>query len=96
MTTPTAAAVAPAVPQNERPLSTGEWFVTLLILALPVIGIVMYIVWGFGEGNISRRNFCRAAMLWFLVAIGLGILALIAFLVLGGTLAALGAAAGHR
>src|SRR5262245_13181507 len=37
--------------QVEKPLSTGEWFVTMLILALPLVGIIMYFVWGFGTGN---------------------------------------------
>ena len=73
----------------DRPLTTGEWFLTLFILALPFIGIVMYFVWGFGAGNVNRRNFCRAVLLWFAVAFGLAILAGVAFLIFGGTLAAL-------
>lgn len=83
--------------QLEKPLTTGEWFVTTLILALPLVGIVMYFVWGFSEGNRSRRNFCRAMLIWLAVGLGLAMLALVSFLVLGGTLAALGAgAANHR
>jgi hypothetical protein len=78
----------------EKPLSTGEWFVTLLVLALPLIGLIMHFVWAFGDGNVGRRNFCRAALLWVAVLFGLGCLALIGFLVLGGTLAAL--AGQHR
>ncbi len=74
---------------TEKPLTTGEWFVTLLVLALPLIGLIMYFVWGFGTGNIGRRNFCRATLLWIAVLFGLVCLALIGFLVLGGTLAAL-------
>ena len=73
----------------EKPLTTGEWFVTLLVLALPIVGLVMYFVWGFGTGNVSRRNFCRAALLWLAVGMGLAFLAFIAFLIFGGTLAAL-------
>lgn len=80
----------------EKPLTTGEWFVTLLVLGLPVIGLVMYFVWGFGAGNMGRRNFCRAALLWVAVAIVIAVLAMIAFLVLGGTLAALGNRMSHR
>ena len=79
------ASVAPA----EKPLSTGEWFVSLLVLGLPLIGLVMYFVWGFGDGNLGRRNFCRAVLLWFAVIMCLGIIGLIAFIILGGTLAAL-------
>lgn len=79
-----------SAPLTEKPLSTSEWFVTLLILALPFVGIVMYFVWAFAGGNISRRNFCRAVLLWFVVVFALAGLALVCFLLLGGTLAALG------
>ena len=75
---------------TEKPLTTGEWFVTLLVLGLPVIGLIMHFVWAFGGGsNTGRRNFCRAALLLIAVIVGLGILALLGFLVLGGTMAAL-------
>jgi len=73
----------------EKPLSTGEWFVTLLVLGLPLVGLVMYFVWGFGPGNVSRRNFCRAVLLWLAILLALGLMALIAFVIFGGTLAAL-------
>jgi hypothetical protein len=73
----------------EKPLSTGEWFVTLLVLGLPLVGLVMYFVWGFGPGNVSRRNFCRAVLLWLAIMLALGLMALIAFVIFGGTLAAL-------
>ena len=39
-----------ALEAPEKPLTTGEWFVTLLVLALPIVGLVMYFVWGFGTG----------------------------------------------
>jgi hypothetical protein len=40
----------------------------------------MHFVWAFGEGNISRRNFCRARLLLF--AIGLGIAMFIGLMML--------------
>lgn len=80
----------------EKPLTTGEWFVTLLVLGLPLVGLVMHFVWGFGPGNASRRNFCRAVLLWLAIMTALGLLALIAFLIFGGTLAALLSQAGQR
>ena len=73
----------------EKPLSTVEWFLTLFILALPVVGLIMYFVWGFSEGNRSRRNFCRATLLWLAILFGLACVAFIGFLIFGGTMAAL-------
>lgn len=81
---------------TEKPLTTGEWFVTLLVLGLPLVGLVMYLVWGFGTGNVSRRNFCRAVLLWLAIGLVLGLLTLIAFVIFGGTLAALINQAGNR
>lgn len=74
---------------DSRPLRTSEWFLTLLILALPVIGLVMHLVWAFGGGNLGRRNFCRATLLWMLVAFGLAAAVLVAVFVFGLSFAAL-------
>lgn len=74
----------------EKPLSTGEWFVTLLVLAIPLIGLIMHFVWAFGGGNnLGRQNFCRATLLLIALVFCLGIAALVGFLLLGGTMAAL-------
>lgn len=76
---------------NNRPLTTGEWFVTILVLFLPVIGIVMHFVWAFTDGNTGRRNFCRASLLWAAIFLGLGLLVGIGMLLLGGLIASAGA-----
>ena len=66
---------------DTRPLTVNEWFVAILILALPLVNIVMYLYWAFADGvNVNKRNFCRASLLW--AAIGIGIALVIA--VLGG------------
>ena len=64
---------------NTRPLSTGEWFLTLFVLAIPLVGIIMYFVWAFGAGNVNRTNFCRAGLLWMAIWFVLVILFLVAF-----------------
>ena len=66
---------------DTRPLTVGEWFVTILVLGVPLVNIVMYFYWAFaGDVNLNKRNFCRASLLW--AAIGIGIALVIA--VLGG------------
>lgn len=47
----------------ETPLSLGEWIITEIIMVIPCVNIVMMFVWGFGPGNISRRNYCRAMLI---------------------------------
>ena len=70
--------------EQTRALTVQEWFLTILILALPLVNLVMYFYWAFAEGvNLNKRNFCRASLLW--AAIGFGIALLI--LLLGGAAA---------
>ncbi len=59
---------------EERPMTTGAWFLTLLVLAIPLVNIIMYIVWACGVGNINRVTFCRATILWALIGFALYVL----------------------
>ena len=43
--------------QLEKPMGLGEWLITMIVLAIPCVGLIMMFVWGFGEGNVSRRNY---------------------------------------
>lgn len=42
---------------------------TLFVLAIPLFNLVMYIIWAVSEdGDEGRRNYCRAAIAWVLIA----------------------------
>lgn len=57
-------------PYLEPPMTMGDWLITLLILAIPCVNIVMMFIWGFGSGgNTSRKNYCRAALVFALIGI---------------------------
>jgi len=56
---------------DESPMTTGAWFLTLLVLAIPLVNVIMYIVWACGAGNRSRVTFCRATILWALIGLAL-------------------------
>lgn len=73
--------------EQERPLSTGGWMVTLFVLALPVVNIIMYLVWALGGDNLGRRNFCRASILWFLIALAVSVVFFLVAAMLGAPLA---------
>lgn len=46
---------------DQSPMSMGDWVLTILALMIPCAGIVLYFVWAFGKnGNVNRRNYCRA------------------------------------
>ncbi len=57
--------------EQERPLTMGEWLVTLLILTfVPCVNIVMMFVWGFGNGNVNRKRFCQAYLIiWAIMVV---------------------------
>ena len=56
-------------------ISMGEWFVTILLTWIPIVGLVMMFVWGFGGGtNSTKKNWARANLIWMVVGIVLSIL----------------------
>lgn len=59
---------------NQVVMSVGSWLITLLILAIPCVNIVMYFIWAFGNGNENRKNFCRAGLIFMLIAVVLSVL----------------------
>lgn len=64
----------------EKPVSVGDWILTLIILAIPVVGFIMMVVWAFGgTPSVSKRNYCRACFVFVLISIVLGMLFLFAF-----------------
>ncbi|MFA6470321.1 MAG: hypothetical protein WCW35_15615 [Bacteroidota bacterium] len=60
---------------NDAPIITiGEWIITLLITAIPLVGFVMLFVWGFGSGtNPTKANFAKATLIFALIGIVLWI-----------------------
>ena len=59
---------------NQEVMSVGSWLITLLILAIPCVNIVMYFIWAFGNGNENRKNFCRAGLIFMMIAVVLSVL----------------------
>lgn len=68
-------------------LSTKDWLITLVIAAIPIVNIIMFFVWSFGEGtNPTKANWAKATLLLMAILIGLYILfAVIIFGVIIGT-----------
>lgn len=79
--------------RESSPVSLGDWIITLIVLAIPIVGIVMLFVWGFSSGtHPSKQNYCRAVLifalamfvLFFLIAVMGGFAALFGARSLGG------------
>ncbi len=72
-------------PSYKQPyVRTGDWFITLLITKIPIVGLIMLIVWAVDkEGNPSKSNWAKAKLIWY--AVGFGILLFFLFIIGFGT-----------
>ena len=67
--------------EGKNYVSVWFWMFSWIVMAIPVVGFVMVIVWAFWGENESRKNFFRAIILWCLIwtlivvgLIGLGLM----------------------
>lgn len=68
--------------KNQASVMTfGEWMITILITAIPLVNIIMLIVWAVSStDNPNRINWARATLAWFAILIVLyGIMAIAMF-----------------
>ena len=60
---------------NDQTVSVGDWFVTMLLTGIPLVGFIMLLVWAFGGGaKESKKNYARAALIFALVGAVIGII----------------------
>jgi hypothetical protein len=70
----------PSQPSAE-PLSVKDWFLTLLITYIPLVGLVMLLVWAFDSNtNLNKKNWAKASLLWMVVGIALAIIFFVVFM----------------
>ena len=61
--------------QNDDIVSVGNWMLTLFLTAIPIVNIIMLIVWAVSSSTpASKSNWAKAALLWMLIAIVLGVI----------------------
>jgi hypothetical protein len=72
---------------NFAPMRVGEWLVTFLIMAIPLVNIVMMFVWAFGSNvNESKKSYFRATLIMAAIVIAIYI---VLFIIFGATLLSL-------
>ncbi len=60
--------------KNER-ISVGDWLITMIITAIPLVGIIMLFVWAFSSNtNPSKSNWAKATLIIMVIAIVLSII----------------------
>jgi hypothetical protein len=68
--------------EERTEVSFGEWFLTLFLMAIPIVNLVLLFVWGFGSSTkASKANWAKAGLAW--MAIGV-IFYLVVFVILLG------------
>lgn len=56
--------------QYNDPVSVGEWILTTFLVMIPFVGLILLIVWSLSSTiNPNKRNFCRAMLVWQIIAI---------------------------
>ena len=67
--------------QDTSPMSMKDWFITLLISYIPLVGLIMLIIWAFDSNtNVNKKNWAKASLIWMLVGIGIAIIILVIFM----------------
>ena len=57
------------------PMSVGQYIITFIITAIPIVGFIMLLVWSFGSStNQNKKNFSRAMLILYLIGIVAGII----------------------
>lgn len=55
---------------RNQPMSVGDWFITILITAIPLVGIIMLFIWAFStDTNINKANWAKATLIWYAIGI---------------------------
>lgn len=81
MTTPPMGTPAGSI--QDKPLSVGDWIITMILLAIPFVGLIFLLYWALSSSsNVNRKNFCIAY-----IVIALIMFAIVAALLFLGVLA---------
>ncbi len=66
--------------KNNYVVTTGNWVMTMLIAAIPLVNIVMLFVWAFSsDTNPNKANWAKASLIWVAIIIGIYIVIMALF-----------------
>ena len=59
-----------------KPLTIGNWIITMIILAIPLVNIIMLIVWAAtGSTHPSKKSFAQAYLILIGAVFAIGLMA---------------------
>jgi hypothetical protein len=54
--------------QGTPVVGLGEWMLTYLLAAIPLVGVVMLLIWAFGGNtNPNKANWAKASLIWAVI-----------------------------
>jgi hypothetical protein len=55
---------------ENKAMSVGDWIITMIVTAIPIVGFIMLFVWAFSSGtNLSKQNWAKAALIFYAIII---------------------------
>jgi len=64
----------------QPPVSISDWFLTIFLTAIPLVGLILLFVWAFGSNtNPSKANWAKAGLLWAAIGIVIWLLFMAVF-----------------
>lgn len=69
------------VPATQADMSVGDWIITMILMAIPIVNIIMLIIWAFDSTDIkkSRKTWAIAQLIVSVIFTVLGIISLVVF-----------------
>ena len=65
---------------TDQTVSLGDWILTMILSAIPLVGLIMLFVWAFGGGaKATKQNYARAFLIMAVIGIILGVISSILF-----------------
>ena len=63
-------------PKNTSVVTIGDWVITIILMAIPLVNIIMLFVWAFGDSSTpeSKANWAKATLIFYLIGIILAVL----------------------
>jgi hypothetical protein len=50
--------------EENKPVSIGNWIITFLIMAIPLVNLIMLLVWAFGNTtHPSKKSYAQAILI---------------------------------
>ena len=48
----------------QKPLTVGDWVLTLIVLSIPLVGFIFLLYWALSStSNVNRKNYCIAVLI---------------------------------